>query len=406
MSRFPAVAGIEVRRLHLLAGLFCCVASAAFGIPDANAVALQGGDWELDVGGIVNAYYTATSCSGDNVGGIALASRALGCSGEDRKTTIGNGLLPSGLITKFKTTQNGIDVGGTIGIMVATAASSGVATNTNIDVRQAFFTLGTAEMGTVKIGRDYGTFGSNAILTDMTLLGAGAPTQATQRGRVTLGHIGAGYTYLDNYGQITYTSPTFGGGFGFTGGLFSPIDASTVYVSRSEPQLQAQFSYTNQLVKVWIGAKTQKFHATQDVPPVILAGRSFNEAAGEIGASLTWGPFGLLGNVQAGRGIGILSDGDQGKEKGLNWLLQGTYKVTPDVKLGLNYGISKNRDNNEYNDVFNASLKSNSNATFGVYYSLTKSVTLAAEVGQTRSKDFLGNTAKQWGGAFGGIIFF
>ena len=51
-------------------------------------------------------------------------------------------------------------------------------------------------MGTFKLGRDYGVFGANAILNDMTLLGAGAPTQATQRGRVTLGHIGAGYTYL------------------------------------------------------------------------------------------------------------------------------------------------------------------------------------------------------------------
>lgn len=407
MSRFPAVAGIEVRRLHLLAGLFCCVASAAFGIPDANAVALQGGDWELDVGGIVNAYYTAASCSGDNLAsGVALASRALGCSGEDRKTTIGNGLLPNGLITKFKTTQNGIDITGTIGIMVATAASSGIATNTNIDVRQAFFTLGSAEMGTVKIGRDYGTFGSNAILTDMTLLGVGAPTQATQRGRVALGHIGAGYTYLDNYGQITYTSPTFGGGFSFTGGLFSPVDASAEFVSRSYPQAQAQFSYTNQLIKVWIGGKTQKFYATQDVPPVIRAGRSFNLAAGEIGASLTYGPFGLLGNVQAGRGIGILSDGDQGKQKGLNWLVQGTYKVIEDVKLGLNYGISRNRNSDEYNDVFNASFKSNTNATAGVYWSLTKSVTLVGEVGQTRSKDYLGNRAKQWGGSLGGIIFF
>src|SRR5215467_5911088 len=144
----------------------------------AGAVSLQGDNWTVDVGGIVNAYYTATSCSGDAVGGPALASQALGCAGEDHKTSIGNGLLPSGLITKWKTQQNGYDVGGTIGIMVHAATSSGVATNTNVDVRQAFFTIGTPEMGTVKIGRDYGIFGANAILNDMTLLGAGAPTQA------------------------------------------------------------------------------------------------------------------------------------------------------------------------------------------------------------------------------------
>lgn len=215
------------------------IGAAAMFAGSAGAVGLQGDNWSVDVGGIVNAYYTATSCSGDAVGGIALAGKALGCAGEDHKTTIGNGLLPSGLITKFKTQQEGYDIGGTIGIMVHAGTSSGVATDTNVDVRQAFFTVGTPEMGTVKVGRDYGVFGANAILNDMTLLGAGAPTQATQRGRVTLGHIGAGYTYLQNYGQMSYVSPVFGGGFTFTGGLFSPVDAG-VYSSKNYPQVQAQ----------------------------------------------------------------------------------------------------------------------------------------------------------------------
>jgi predicted porin len=392
--------------------LGCTTLGLALFASSAGAVALQGDNWELDVGGIVNAYYTATSCSGDTVGGVALASRALGCSGESHKTTIGNGLLPSGLITKFKTTQDGIDIGGTVGIMVNAAASSGIDSNSAVDVRQAFFTMGTADMGTVKIGRDYGIFGANAILSDMTLLGAGAPTQATQRGRVTLGHIGAGYTYLDNYGQISYASPTFGGGFGFTGGVFSPVDAGD-FVSKSYPQFQGQFSYTNDMFKVWIGAKTQKFYADGDVvspipgaPPVIMTGDTFNEFAGEIGASINAGPFGFLANVQSGKGIGILSDGDQGDEKGLNYLVQGTYKLTEKLKFGLNYGLSKNQDDSVYNDAYNSSFKSNSNLTGGLYYQITKSVTLAGELGETRSKDFLGNTAKQFGGSVGGIIFF
>lgn len=37
---------------------------------------------------------------------------------------------------------------------------------------------------------------------------------------------------------------------------------------------------------------------------------------------------------------------------------------------------------------------------------MTKSITLAGEVGETRSKDFAGNEAKQYGGSIGGIIFF
>ena len=392
------------------------IGAAALFAGTAGAVGLQGDNWSVDVGGIVNAYYTATSCSGDAVGGPALASKALGCAGEDHKTSIGNGLLPSGLITKFKTQQEGFDIGGTIGIMVHAATSSGVATNTNVDVRQAFFTVGTPEMGTFKIGRDYGVFGANAILNDMTLLGAGAPTQATQRGRVTLGHIGAGYTYLQNYGQMSYVSPVFGGGFTFTAGLFSPVDASPVFVSKNYPQVQAQLQYSNDMLKAWIGAKTQRFYATTFVPTpdpsnpnqsfIIHPNDDFDEFASEIGASISGGGFTFLGNIEAGDGIGILADGDQGDIKGLNYLLQGTYKFDQKWKVGLSYGLSKNDDNKTYNDVLNASFKSNENATLGLYYALTSSITLAAEVGETRSKDYIGQEAKQYGGSFGGIIFF
>jgi len=391
------------------------ILGAALFAGSAGAVGLQGDGWSVDVGGIVNAYYTATSCSGDAVGGPALAGRALGCAGENHKTSIGNGLLPSGLITKFKTQQGGYDIGGTIGIMVHAATSSGVATNTNVDVRQAFFTIGTPEMGTVKIGRDYGIFGANAILNDMTLLGAGAPTQATQRGRVTLGHIGAGYTYLDNYGQMSYVSPTWGGGFTFTAGLMSPVDAS-VYASKNYPQVQAQLQYTNETVKVWLGAKTQRFFANAFVPApdpnnpsqtfVVTPDQDFNENSAEIGASFTAGGFGFLANYQTGNGIGILSDGDQGDVRGENYLLQATYKVTDKSKFGISYGKSKNTDENNYNDLLNASFKSNDNLTLGWYYALTSSITLALEVGETRSKDYLDQQAKQYGGSFGGIIFF
>jgi len=391
------------------------IGAAALFAGSAGAVGLQGDNWSVDVGGIVNAYYTATSCSGDNVGGPALASRALGCAGEDHKTSIGNGLLPSGLITKFKTQQEGFDIGGTIGIMVHAATSSGVATNTNVDVRQAFFTVGTPEMGTFKIGRDYGVFGANAILNDMTLLGAGAPTQATQRGRVTLGHIGAGYTYLQNYGQMSYVSPVFGGGFTFTAGVFSPVDAG-VYSSKNYPQVQAQLQYANDMLKVWIGAKTQRFFANSFVPVqdpgnpdqtfIITPDSDFNEFAAEVGASVSGGGFTFLANVEGGNGIGILADGDQGDLNGLNYLLQGTYKFTDKWKVGLSYGLSKNDDNKVYNDILNSSFKSNENLTAGLYYSLTNSITLAAEVGETRSKDYIGQEAKQFGGSFGGIIFF
>ena len=51
-------------------------------------------------------------------------------------------------------------------------------------------------------------------------------------------------------------------------------------------------------------------------------------------------------------------------------------------------------------------LRSNANLTLGSYYSLTKSITLVGEIGQTRSKEVGGNTARLNGLSLGGILFF
>ena len=371
----------------------------AMGCPmAANAASFSGDGWTVDLSGFVNAFYTTTSCSGDPVGGTALAGEALGCGGQKDRTTIGNGLLPNALITKFTTNQEGFDINAQVAVMVHTATSDALSANNGVDVRQAFFTVGTPDFGTVKLGRDYGIFGANAILSDMTLLGVGMPVQATQRGRVSLGHIGAGYTYLGSYGQITYTSPGVSG-FSFTGGVFSPVDNTGLYDSRTDPQVQVQLSYVNGNFKGWIGGKTQKFYAAEGTA---VEPADFTMTAGEIGASFKLGQFGVLANVQSGRGIGILTDGDQGDLKGVNYLLQGTWQATEKLKFGLSGGVSRNRE-----DMVSASdLKSNSNVTGGAYYALTKSVTLDLELSQTRSKDYLGNEARMNGVSVGGIIFF
>ncbi|MEG1115789.1 MAG: porin [Janthinobacterium sp.] len=369
-------------------------------VGQAQAVDIKAGDWTVSVGGIVNAYYTQVSCSGDAVGGLALGGQALGCGGEKDRTTIGNGLLPNGLITSASSRLGEYDVKALIGIYNSTATDSAISQNSVVDVRQAFFTFGNAQMGTFKLGRDYGIFGANAILSDMTLLGSGAPVQATQRGRVTLGHIGAGYTYLGNYGQIMYSSPK-SGGVGVDVALVSPVSdtpivAGSTYSSKSSPQVQAQLTYAQEGLKAWLGVKSQKFTSkTPGVDDLTMRGV-------EVGGSYQMGPAGVLVNFQGGKGLGILSDADQGDTKSKNWLLQGTYKTTDKLKLGLSYGISKNDDNT----AGTGGLKSNANLTLGAYYSLNSAITLVGELGQTRSKGFAGGEAKMNGVSLGGIIFF
>ncbi len=325
----------------------------------------------------------------------------IGCGGQDDRTTIGNGLLPNGLVVSAASRQSDYDVKAVIGIYNSTATDSAIGQNSVVDVRQAFFTVGNAQMGTFKLGRDYGIFGANAILTDMTLVGAGAPVQATQRGRVTLGHIGAGYTYLGNYGQMTYSTPKSASGIGFDIGFMSPVAdtpvvAASRFTSDSSPQLQAQLTFGSGGFKGWLGAKSQKFNS------VTSGVRDFTMRGFEAGASYSAGPLGVLVNVQSGKGLGILSDADQGNTESTNVLAQATYKVSDRVKLGLGYGISENDENT----AGSGGLKSNANLTLGAYYTLNSLITLVGEVGQTRSRGFNAGSARMNGVALGGIIFF
>lgn len=366
-------------------------ALAAAALPAAHAVDIQAGDWTLSVGGNVNAFYTYSDCKqpAGTVTGTALGDATLACGGKQKSTVIGNGLLPSYLSVGAKSKQGGFDVSANVGIGVAAATNSSIAANSAVDVRQAYLTFGNGEMGTIKLGRDYGIFGFLPIINDMTIIGVGAATNATQNGRVSLGHIGSGYTYVGTYGQAVYSTPNMGG-FGLDLALMSPTN-NLATANKDNPQFQARATFGGQGFKAWVAAKTQKFDGTG----------GYTMSAGEVGGSFSTGPVSLVANYQGGKGVGILADGDQGNVKGKNFLLQGTVQAAEKIKVGLGYGKSKNDSAAAGSD-----LRSNENVTGGVYYSLTKSITLVGEVGQTKSKGFSGATAKQNSFALGGIFFF
>ena len=361
----------------------------------AQAADIQAGDWTVSIGGNVNAFYTYSDCKqpAGTVAGTALGDAALACGGKNKSTVIGNGLLPSYLSVGAKSRQGGFDVGAVIGIGVATATGDALSQNSTVDVRQGYLTFGNGEIGSFKMGRDYGLFGLHSVLGDMTLLGVGAATRATQNGRVSLGHLGAGMTYPGTYGQMTYSTPGLGG-LGLDVGLMSPVDVAGAQTADSKgPQLQLRGTYDGGGFKAWVAAKYQKFEANSANP-------AFNMSAVELGGKADFGAFGLLGNFQMGKGLGILTDGDQGDIKGKNLFVQGTFKATDRLKLGLGYGRSRN-DAGAGNG-----LRSNDNATAGAYFSLTPSITLVAEIGRTQSKAFSGASAKQNSLALGGILFF
>ena len=140
----------------------------------ANAgIIIPAGDWTVDIGGNMNSFYTHKKT--DLSGSATIGSTTYGGSGSlTDGNTIGTGLLPSAFGVGAKTRQNDIDTAVQFSFFTGSSSGTGAAGGSNtLNIRQAFLTFGDKSWGQFKLGRDLGVFGSDAILSDMTLLGVG-----------------------------------------------------------------------------------------------------------------------------------------------------------------------------------------------------------------------------------------
>jgi len=296
----------------------------------ANAgIIIPAGDWTLDIGGVVNAYYTSTRFSGD----------AAGAQGDDGTTAnITTGLLPNYLSVSGKTRQNDLDVGFTISINPGAStteagqqngATSGGRTG-NQENRQAFLTFGDKSWGSIKLGKDLGIYASDAILNDMTLLGVGSAAGSLAGNTTTLGRIGTGFMYADWKAQVAYSSPNWNG-FSFTAGVtqawnaqnsLNGVTASGTTIvtggsasSRrggSSPAFEAKASYEwagDVAGKVWVSGISQKVEGLtalsgNPTSPTVTALGNDRATAYDIGATVNVAGFGLTGYYGQGKGTG------------------------------------------------------------------------------------------------------
>jgi predicted porin len=386
----------------------------ALGSTAANAgIIIPAGDWTLDIGGIVNAYYTTSKSSGDAVGlGGALEN------GYDRENNITTGLLPNYLSVSGKTRQNDLDVGFTISInpgasttsagKQAAGDSSGFITGQ--ENRQAFLTFGDKSWGSIKVGKDLGIFASDAILNDMTLLGVGSGAGLLAGNTTTLGRIGTGFIYADWKAQIAYSSPNWNG-FSFTTGVTQAFDSNAQFTGRegAMPAFEAKAAYE------WagdVGGKVWTSMITQDMQDN-LNGGSERANAFDLGATVNLAGFGLTGYYYKGKGIGTTVqfaqgfNGDGSRTESDGGYVQATY-VLPGVgtKLGASWGISKLDDVTE--TAVNGDQE-NEMWTVGAYHPLTKHLNLVAEYSEVKSEvettggDLDGKTRTI---ALGAILFF
>ena len=394
--------------------LSMAVASAvmAFGASAANAgITIPAGDWTIDIGGNVNAYYTNTRYDG-------VLDTPEGNPGGDDSNTISTGLLPAALGIGGKTRQNDLDIAfqftfftgvdSTDGNGSANVFGANGAGGNSLNIRQAFMTFGDKSWGTIKMGRDRGLFGSDAILSDMTLLGVG--TGAGGNGNSTLGRIGSGYLYADWVGQIQYASPNWNG-FSFAVAARQPWGNT----DNSDLGWDGKVSYEwagDVAGKVWAGYIYQKV----DNGGTGTTHSEDRSDAWEIGAKASMAGFGLVGYYYDGQGFGLpvvasanlplsgllIVSGEQDVKGGY---VQGTYTL-PGVgtKLGVSWGKSILEASGAGLDDFE-----NESWIVGAYHPLTKSLNLVAEYTST-DYDAIGNQDGVDGEAdtlaLGAILFF
>jgi len=358
----------------------------------ANAgITIPAGDWTVDIGGNVNAFYSHTKIDG-----------------AEGKNTIGTGLLPAQFGVGAKTRQNDLDIAVQFSFFTSTSAdadngANGQALNrgAQINVRQAYLTFGDASWGTVKMGRDLGVFGSDAILSDMTLLSVGG--NYAPGGTTTLGRIGQGYIYADWWGQIAYTTPNWNG-FQATGAVMQAVTADTT----------ANAVATNNGDMMWQGKVTYDFAANDVTGRVWASGTtqkqaSYTSKGVDVGAKVAYQGLELVGYYYDGEGLSSVNwdssssaylnnvvigalNGSLGhfvisnasaavKSDDSGGYVQATFKI-PGVgtKLGASWGESNSRNNTLAKD---ASVET---WIVAAYHPLTKNLNLVAEYANATNK--------------------
>ncbi|HET9652084.1 MAG TPA: porin [Usitatibacter sp.] len=381
------------------------LAVACGAISPAHAWEMQSGEWTFGVSGTVNGFYVNREVKTKGTDGNFTTTR---------NSAVENGLLPAWINFKLSTQVDGWDVKAHFGFAPGINDKSeivGLPHNadpastqspfTQIDTRNALFSIGKPGFGTLTVGRDIGLFGRDIILSDMTLLGVGGNANAAVPFNTTFGMISHGYMYVGFQPQITYKTPDLGP-FSLEAGIFHP--SAFAGTETREPQFQATASFSTKAMgsptKVWASLVTQN-----------TSGAGSQRAEGfEAGAKVGVGPFqGVLYGFE-GRGLGastvgaqffLPTDAEGKRQKSRGYFAQGTFQAGP-TKFGLSYG--ENRD--DKSSICGGCDRKTPAVTFGVYHGFNKYVTFTGELVHEDIKNNSDKVTKINTLALGAILFF
>ncbi|MDE2562523.1 MAG: porin [Sphingomonadales bacterium] len=383
-----------------------------------SGIGLVVGPATIRFSGSINGFYVhdrpdTPSATTAVVGGIANV-------GGNNTSAVRNGLLPGFLKVDATTNQGGWDVGAHFGMYpgINSAAWGALGANNGgqptalatagIDFRQTYLTLGHKGFGELKIGRDIGLFGSDAILNDITLLSSGPPGGNVAPANTTLGRIGSGYIYTDFQPQITYTTPSFSG-LQASVGVFQPLQSLTAPAqSNSSPDFQGKITYDGKWSSVathlWVSGMTQRHNA--------LVGSSYTGRGLDFGGKFTVGPVALTGYYYTAKGLGTtvlnLFDTDaSGHPRGSHGYYAQALVSVGKLGIGGSYGASYLDFANAADAAANPTLvRKNSSWVGQLRYGMTSWVTLIGEYVHSQADAHNGNKAQSDAIALGGILFF
>lgn len=390
-----------------------------------KGVGVHLGAVDVKISGEINAFYAYDSAV--KPGPTTTVGGGLASVGSSNTSSVRSGLLPGDLNLDITTTQDGIDVGAHFGLYPGINSAGVGALNANngghptglstagVDFRQEYVTVGTADFGTFKAGRDIGLFGQEAILNDMTLFGVGTPSGNAAPGNTSLGRIGLGYIYTDWEPQLTYTSPSFDG-FKVAVAVMQPLDGldfsgtpESPATSNGGPQFQAKIAYNGAFedwkIKLWANTVVQDYRVFNTA----FKARSVTGYAFDFGGNVDYGPFSGMAYGYTGSGIGttaLLFDAvsiDGRPRDSSGFIVQGMYTLGK-FTLGGSYGVSYlDLASGEVNPLL---VKSNASEVGQIRYQLTSWDTMVAEYIHTDSQAHGGNSAYDDAFALGTIVFF
>ena len=458
----------------------------ALGSTAANAgIIIPAGDWTVDLSGNINTFYSNTNYTGAlesstltaatpagitvtttqsttasivsvtsstaTATGASLGARTAGAALTSSANQVSTGLLPSAIGIGAKSRQNDLDVAIQTTFFVganASGAGTGAFNSGNglnsINVRQAFLSFGDKSWGTIKMGRDLGVFGSDAILSDMTLLGVG--TGAGGAGNSTLGRIGSGYLYADWNGQIQYQSPNFNG-FQVTGAIKEPVLNAANHNLGYDGKATFDFSSNGVDGRIWVGGIYQKVSTaataastsivTTNTATVGVSSTSVvttrttaataaytkDARAAEVGAKINFAGLGLVGYYYDGQNIGSSAVASTTPLSGLltsnsgptdqdvkGGYVQATYALPVGTKIGASWGQSEIKANADTLAAMGSSADyKNESWVVGAYHPLTKHLNLVGEYTDTKYENiqnFNGYNGHARTAALGAILFF